>query len=587
MSETHDPVVMTGKLTLNQLFPGDENAHIRNAILTNGIYTHTARSGYRKELHVQVLPSADGEHRVMGIATKAHPRDNSGMMTSVVARSPGAAYDFVSILEDFQRKTLNRSTYVQLLWEVYGNHGLVNNAINKQASLTASKGEFLVRRAKKGKRQNALAQAKEVLYQWSRRVNAPSLSETGGGSSAVITGARGLQAISRHAARVALVEGSWVARHSWQTVDLGVEGRFDLPITIQTISTANLEPVQELSDTVVEYFYWIPPANLLNQLRNPQSKEIRDFLKRLMPKEESKTLLRENRVPLDPDMLLHVKYRGRDGQPFGESQIQAAISALAYEQSILRLDVVSMQNIINRLTIVMIGSEDKESPYYPEAVQIARASLMESFFEDPGPNMTIVWAGPDVEVKDVGAHSVVLDLNKRLEIARGYVKDALGMPDALLSGNSTDGKAAGWAAAIASQAQVAELPAQLENIWTALGEQILLENGFTDIDMQYRFENPLMDRQQERMMARQEYITGYRSIRSSLIAAGLDPDLEFEQRCFEKDLDPENTTWAEVFTPIEGVQGEGLPGAGRAPDDSTGKTTPERAPESKSPTENK
>lgn len=211
---------------------------------------------------------------------------------------------------------------------------------------------------------------------------------------------------------------------------------------------------------------------------------------------------------------------------------------------------------------------------------MARASLMQQFFEDPGPNMTIIWAGHDVKVADVGAHNAVLDLNKRLELARSYIKEALGVPGALLAGEVDGSKAAGWASMLGIRAQLTDLNDQLENIWTTLGEQILLENGFTDLEVSYVFRPVVMDEASERSMSRQEYVSGLRSIRSAVKASGLDPDLEFMQRCLEQGLDPETATWTEVFAPVQGLQGQGgsggAPGTGRIPDDETGKTTPER-----------
>lgn len=569
------PVHVPGRTTVEKLFAGAQFDAVRRDLIEHGVYHHKTASGTQRDLVVRTLPEENGEHRIVSLAA--------------VSRDPGLAYDFVSLLADYQAKTRSRQTYVTLLWELYQSHGMINNAINKQSGLIATDGEFMVRKAKRGKARNAVPRAKAILHHWARLVNAPTLNPAN--QSAVITGSRGLQSITRQACRVALVEGSWVARHVWQSVEVpGESGKIDLPITIQTISTTQLEPVQELINTVAELFYWVPPQALLRQLRTPTSKELGNIVKRLIPKDLQKVLMKDNKVLLDPSLLMHVKHRGRDGVPFGESALECALPAVAYEQSILRLDVVSMQNLINRLTIVMIGSDDPQSPYAKEDVTMARASLMQSFFEDPGPNMTIIWAGNDVEVKDVGAHQSVLDLNERMQLARDGVRTAMGVPGALLAGELDSSKAAGWASMLGIKAQIADLNDQLENIWTTLGEQILLENGFTELEVEYNFSPIVMDDAQERSLSQQEYKTGLRSIRSAVRAAGLDPELEFMQRAIEQDLDPETATWEEVFRPVEGLQGQGYggaPGKGRVPDNQTGKTTPERPMEKPSTTEQK
>lgn len=217
----------------------------------------------------------------------------------------------------------------------------------------------------------------------------------------------------------------------------------------------------------------------------------------------------------------------------------------------------------------------------------ARQTLMDSLFQDPGPNMTIIWAGQDVKIEDVGAHSSVLDLDDRFKGAEGRVKVSLGVPDALLSGTTTDGKAAGWAATIGASAQLEELADSFGTVWTTLAERIAIENGFEDLDIIWQWDQSLLaDKVAERNQVRNDYRVGLSTIRSALVAQGKDPDAEFKQRAFEKGLeivDELNPTWEQVFAPPQGLQGQGE-GEGRPGDGD--KTEPDREPDN-SPTENK
>jgi len=562
-----------GKMLLGDLFHGDQYAAARAAIKKVGSYrSGGGKNGGGRELKVQTRP-IDGtdEHEVLAIAA--------------VSRNPGRADDFLDTIEDYQTSGKDRPSLVQMYWNIYKNEGVVNNATNKISAILSGGGSFKVRRAKKGKARKAAETLLQILDWWSRNVNSSPLD-------GVITGARGLKAVNHQGVRQALVEGSWVGRQVWVPAEVSGLGRFDLPMNIQSITTAELEPLKGLAGTDAEAFYWKPSRNLIKELTNPTDKDTGKILKRYVPSDIVAKLKKDGKALLDSSLLTHIKHRGNGQDQFGESLIQSALTAIAYSRSIDQLDVVSMQNIINRLTIVMVGSSDPKSPYSKVEVAQARAALMQSFFDEPGPNMTIIWQGDDVNVKDVGAHSAVLALDDRHNIAAGKIKISLGVPDALLTGSTADGKAAGWAASIGAAAELEELQNAFAQAWTTLAERIAVENGFTDIELIYEFDHTLIvDRMAERNQVRNDYTAGALSIRSYLESIGRDPEAEFQQKCFEKGLDPndETVTWEEAFMPPQGLQGQGpgkVPGNGRTPNNQTGKTTPDRTP-APSITENK
>lgn len=554
-------------MRLEDMFPGDDQ---QKEILSKGFL-----QGVGRQLHVKLGEMPDGTpgKRILAIAA--------------VTRDPGRSSDRLTEIQDFQNQSVgNRKTTVDFYWNIYGNEGIVNNGVNKIAALLSSGGEFRIRSIKKGKTKNAEEVFLTVLRYWMKAVNA-------GGEDAVVTGSRGLRAIQHQGVRQALVEGSWVGRTVWADVVVpGLPGSYSLPMNIQTISTANLEPVKELIGTGVELFWWIPSSDLLTQLLNPASKEIKQLLKKYIPSKTAKALTKDRRMLLDPSLLMHVKHRGTDREAFGESLIQSTLSGIAYRRTVDELDTVTMANLINRLTVVMVGSSDPTSPYSAPDVAQARMALMNTFFENPGPNMTVVWAGDDVDIKDVGAHNQVLDLDGRHGIGEGKVKIAMGVPDALLSGTSAEGKAAGWASAQAAAAEMQELQDGFAQALTTLGERIALENGFTDLDMIFEAdESNMVDKLEERTQSRSDFLAGLFSIRTSLLQRGLDPDGEYEVQCKEKGLTPGEALWVDAFMAPQGQVGQGDntdgtpkppagqgdgkdPGAGRPPKEPTTKAPP-------------
>jgi len=258
---------------------------------------------------------------------------------------------------------------------------------------------------------------------------------------------------------------------------------------------------------------------------------------------------------------MHVKYRGYATQPFGESLIEPAKLGIRYLRSVTAADLVSMENVINRLTIVKVGSSDPKSNYSKPDVAAARTSLMQSFFEEVGPSMLIIWQGDDVDVVDVGAQQSLLDLEERFRIGDQKVKAALGLPDALMFGSTGEGSNAGWASVIGATAQMQELAYGFASVLSTMGERVAAENGFEDIELVWEYDKSLLiDVMQTRTQNRADYVLGLVSIRAMIAAQDRDPDAEFLVRCKERNLEPGTTTWEEAFMPPQGLQGQAADG---------------------------
>lgn len=547
-----------GTMTLEELFAGEENAELRTAIVERGAFRQTGSS---KELRVKTRRMDDGRHEILALGA--------------LSRDPGLTDDYLSTIQDFgqlgQKATNNLTSRVKQYREIYKHEGIINNAINKVAALIGTGGRYKVRRAKKGKSRKAVADLQAALDYFTMYANASA-------ADGVVTSERGLRAIVHAGVRQALVEGDWVARHMWSKAKVHELGQWSLPMLIQTISLVNLEPFGNLSG-LGELWYWRPESDLMQLLQNGSpDKTINDVIKRLVDSKMLAELKKNQRVLMTPALLLHVKYRGFATDPVGESMIEPAKPAIRYSRGLTAVDLVSMENIINRLTIVQVGSADPKSPYSKPDVAAARAALMQSFFEESAPSMVIVWQGDDVTVKDVGSQDSVLALDKRYEIADNKVKSALGLPDALLLGVTGDGSTAQWASVLGAAAQMQELANSFATVLTQLGERIATENGFEDVDLLWEFDKSLFtDEIQTRTQNRADYALGLVSIQTMLAASGRDPQAEFFLKCGERGLDPNVATFEEVFMPPQGLQGQApggvqgqgvgkVPGQGRTPD---------------------
>lgn len=510
-------------------------------------------------------------NREVHVATVPSDRDNDPEVVSIAAvtRSPGLTQDYIDTIEDFAAQVggaSSRSKKLQQYWAIYESEGIVNSVINKFAAVLSVGGSFLVRSVKKGKRKKQAEAATTLLNFWAGHVNAPNYAS-------VASSSHGLRALTEQGIRVALVEGDLIARQVWEEVDVPGFGKASLPMTIQTLSGANLTPITELQG-LGEFWYWTPSKEVIALFKDPSKypKNVQQVIKSLFDGDVGKQLLDNGKVLLDPALLLHIKHRGSDTSIYGESYIEPAKLGIRFSRSVMATDLVSMDNVINRLMIITVGSSDPKSPYSKSDVAQARTSLMQSLFADPGPNMTIVWQGDDVDVKSYGAMDTLLDLTNRYAVAERKIVVALGAPAALVDGVASDTKSAEWATMLSIGGMVEHLGAAFSSVWSLLGERILLENGFTDIDVVYQNDRShLQDRSAERSQNRSDYVAGLLSIRSVISATGRDPDAEFLQRCAERGLNPSTTSWEAAFVPPQGLQGQGVgkvPGEGRPVDPS-------------------
>lgn len=575
--EEAEPIVVPGRMMLEDLFAGEQYAGMRAQIVETGKFR---LKNSPKELHVQTRQVDDGRYEVLAVAA--------------ITRDPGKTQDALSTIADFSnlgvKPTVNLINKVRQYHQIYYNEGIINNAVNKVAALIGVGGRYKVKRAKKGKARKPIENLQVMLDYFATNVNnAPY--------DGVVTGERGLKSVVHNGVRMALIEGDWLARQQWSKVNLPEIGAISLPMVLQTLSLQNLEPVLELSG-LGELWWWRPDSQLMNLISGGSKiKEISDVLKKTIDSKMQAQLKKEQKVLLTPALLLHVKHRGLAVNPIGESIIEPAKLGIRFSRAVTAVDLVSMENVINRLTIVQVGSADPKSPYSKADVAAARASLMQSFFDDIAPSMVIVWQGDDVKVTDVGSSASVLDLNERYRIADQKIKTAVGIPDALLLGSMGDGAGQTWASIVGAAAQMQELANSFAAVLTTLGERIAMENGYEGVELVWEFDASLMaDYKDTRTQNRADYLAGAVSLHSLISASGRDPDAEFFLRCQEKGLDPDSATWEQAFAPPQGLQGQGEggvqgqgdgkdPGAGRTPEaDTTGNEPSKKtAPKTKSP----
>ncbi len=513
------------------------------------------------------------------------------LTAAVVPRSPGRAEDFLQQVADFsETSNMSRVDLVKLYNRVYDAEGLVNNAVNKCAAMVATAGSFKVRRVagKPGKSGDSRAKELQTLLQfWTENLNSNA-------EDAVITGGQGVQDFIAQGVRQALIEGDHVARQHWvKTKVPQLAGKsFSLPMNIQSFASEEIEIPDGVGGTGVEFIYWKPSAKIVDTLRGQGNEpELKKLLDKLIPTEIKSALVKNGKYLLDSSLCLHVKNRGVQRAPYGESMVRAAMSSVAYKRALFALEIVTIENLVNRMLILKIGSDNKDSKYHALEVSQRRATQLQNLLRRAGPAPTIVWAGPDLEAIDVGAHNSVMDLDNRLSMVRTMIRDDLGVPAALLTGEGSDGKSSGIAATQGVGAQLLELQNRYAHALTTLGRRIALENKYDDVDLVWEFAQSILTSKADTVAVLQAGYQGGTVATRTLIVDGY--NLDYEAELARQHEDVENGYKDEVFgapktvltSNIAGTENGG--GVTGRPPKKPGEKDPRAEKEKNTPEENK
>lgn len=257
-----------------------------------------------------------------------------------------------------------------------------------------------------------------------------------------------------------------------------------------------------------------------------------------------------------PNGIIYVR---RNGKPAwsGNSFIEPIVSDLAYKRALQALDFVTIESMVNRLMIVKVGSDDPQSEYHNLEFAQKRLMALKNLFSNVDPTMTMLWAGPDIDVIDVGVHGKVAELDGRYETIHKRMMTSIGVPEALLTGN-----AAGqvWAGYEGYRETLRAMQHSFAQHLISVGERIANSNGFEGVEVTFEFDRTLLaDQNANANLALKARRDGLYSLRRSVSALGGDYQTERRNRLIEMGIDPdagEVPTDDEIFSPPFGLLGE-------------------------------
>jgi hypothetical protein len=329
---------------------------------------------------------------------------------------------------------------------------------------------------------------------------------------------------------------------------------------LQTMPSQFIEQSETLIGTGLEQFYWKPPRSIIKNLKNPKNAEEAEIIRKAFPPEWLSQLEKNGKVLLPGDSVVHVKHRSVEFEAFGESFIEPLLADIAYKRALQQLDFVTIESLINRIVIIKVGSDNENSAYHNLETAQERVKVMNRLYDDTGPNMHIIWAGPDIEVVEVSAHESILDIDGRHEISHERMRMGMGIPQALLDGTEATGQI--WAGYEGYRETLRGMGNAWAQAWTALGERVAANNGYEDVELEYiPNAGMLADQSAAADLAIKRRKEGLSSLRTTINATGGVFEVERRNRIIEKGLDPDGPEEAlptdeEIFSTPFGQPGE-------------------------------
>jgi hypothetical protein len=505
------------KLTIDELFRGESMEGVRERLKNNQIAE--IRTGTGDPAKIVAHLSEDGQVLAMAAA---------------VSRTPITSEKYLRDNVPDLKKTgkLNRTTRIELYQEIYSKEGIVNNAIKKKASLVSQDGNFMVRAAKQGRRpaQKAMDDLLVLLRYWEENVNSA-------GPEAAITGSRGIRQVIRRGVRQSLITGDLFVRQEWNKITVPQLGRkFSLPMFLQALPSEEVEIAEEFLGLGIELFYWKPPRSKVQRVLGTRDPNVKKIVTKALNRKLIEELRKTGKAVLDPALLVHVKNGGTDTDAYGQSDVEASMTDIAYARALKSLDFVTIDSLINRMLVIKVGDSNPDSKYHDLATAQARINVFARLIQDVGPNMLILWAGHDVDTTDIGAHNTILNTDDRHLLAKDMIKMGTGVPDPILTGSADGGNAVAWAGFLSLAAVVAESQEEWSQALTQLGLRIAEQNGFRDADVVWHFAHRLLaDREANAKVMLQGFDRGVLSKRSLAEELGKDFDVEIFRRQEEQD----------------------------------------------------
>ncbi len=378
---------------------------------------------------------------------------------------------------------------------------------------------------------------KDLLNTWAknvRNISKPSAKKQ------FISPSFGLRSFFRQVFDDYLVDGDAIFSVSWEN---GVNpsknedknsNKYMLPVTLKMIDSLNVKVDESLASFGFESMSLILPRKVQDKIKNPKTDVDRAFIKQL-PKEWVYRVNKGEDIVLDPNITFHIKRKGKDYKPWGESLFTRAFGAIANKRRLQAVDEATIDGLINRFTIFTLGLADREKNPAYHVPSPERVTALVNVLTDPKRANAAVWPGPDLNVIDIGPDGKILEFDKKYAQADIDILRAMHVSPLLIDGGSTGNTIRDWAAFLSTEVGLEAIRNELIRIFLSLAEEIALVNKLSYNILSFDFDSQLLkDEKRVRNFALEVYRLGGMSVETFVEVMGYDFAAEKSKKEKEK-----------------------------------------------------
>lgn len=447
--------------------------------------------------------------------------DEGVAIKSIVNRRTSSS--FLQDVKDYSDTNLDdRTNVVELARKLRSVEGICSTVVDLLLDFGITDGRFF----------SDNKELELVLNKWKNVVN------TSGGEilKESILPVPGLREASRKIADAYFTDGDAIFSLYWkQGFKLSNDDKgWFLPQSIKVIDSLLVSIDEDIARLGVERIEVELSREVKEKIISPETPADK-YLRNNIPKEWIKFLNNDEPIVLDPNNTFHIKRNPKDYSAWGEPLLLKAFTAIANKRRYQAADEATIDGLINRFTIFLLGLEDREkNPAYHIPKQ-NRVQTLISILTDPTRANALVWPGPDLKVIDIGPKDKLMDFTDNLKQADLDILRALHVSPLLIDGGSSGQTARDWAAFLSTEVGLDYVRYAIEQIFNQIAEDVAIANNMKYEELYFQFETQMLkDQKVVRNFALKMYELGGISIETFVNKMGY--DYQTEKRRKEQEI---------------------------------------------------
>ena len=442
-----------------------------------------------KEHGLEVVPTKDGFGGFLSLTDRNGDRvtsktsdiqwmvgqDGYVHMAGVIPDNMKPGYTYLQDAQEYDTiENADRKQLIALSRKAVRYEGVVNSSIEALVEIPTLGGWFIYCEDE---------ELEKILYYWAKNFGSIGDENAIETNEINVQKPGGIELFTLNMLWTMYRDGDAVITERWENVRVDEVGgkRRNLPVGYVEHDVASCE-IPEIYYKMGREFILAEPDQKVSEVLGGEVSEVEKSVVEKIPESLKESYNQvdkyDGKVLLPPEFTTHFSRKTDNRSPWGVPYVVKAFSALAFKHRLRDLDIATVDGLIQRVWIVKVGHDDKDSPMHiPDN---DRVLLAISMFKQLQANNFAVWGGSDLTTEEFGSsENNILSLQDRYKNADDDIRIALGVPKVLLTGEGS-GSSRDFSVYVKVIAQMERYQIMLKKWIDHKMRQIAVENGYKD-----------------------------------------------------------------------------------------------------------